>query len=66
MFLGQTATTSNDPRESLRDVIRKVEEQQPFFDKALALEPKFAAMFGRDGNNIRKAILRAPSGEDRR
>src|SRR5262249_44752152 len=36
-----------------------VEKQQPFFDKASALEPKFVAVFGRDKATIFERLFSA-------
>jgi hypothetical protein len=44
---------------SLRAVLKRVEERQPFFDRALMLEPKFVAVFGRDKATIFEHLFSA-------
>jgi hypothetical protein len=39
-------------KQSMSDVLKRVDGRQPFFDKALELEPKFEAVFGRDKATI--------------
>jgi hypothetical protein len=45
--------------DSLRALIRRVDNQKPFFDKVLALEPKFVAIFGRDKDTIFERLFTA-------
>jgi len=40
-------------------VLKRVEAQQPFFDKALSLEPKFVAVFGREKDAIFEHLFSA-------
>ena len=40
-------------------VLKRVEAKQPFFDKALLLEPKFLAVFGRDKTAIFERLFSA-------
>jgi hypothetical protein len=40
-------------------VLKRMEAKQPFFDKALSLEPKFVAVFGRDKDGIFELLFSA-------
>ena len=40
-------------------ILKRLETRQPFFDKALSLEPKFVAMFGRDKDAIFNRLFSA-------
>jgi len=40
-------------------ILKRMEAKQPFFDKALSLEPKFLAVFGRDKNAIFERLFSA-------
>jgi hypothetical protein len=45
--------------QSMSEVLNRVDERQPFFDKALQLEPKFVAVFGRDTATIFEHLFSA-------
>jgi hypothetical protein len=46
-------------QDSCAAVLKRVEAHQPFFDKALALEPKFVAVFGRDKDAVFERLFSA-------
>ncbi len=50
---------ANQQQRGPSAVLKRVEAQQPFFDKALALEPKFVAIFGRDKEAIFERLFSA-------
>jgi len=40
-------------------ILKRLEAQQPFFNKALTVEPKFVALFGRDKEEVFERLLLA-------
>jgi hypothetical protein len=53
---------AGDDRRSLQQhgphaVLKRLEAKQPFFDKAVSLEPKFVAVFGRDKDAIFECLF---------
>lgn len=54
--------TENDQQiqeYALRAILKRIEERQPFFDRALVLEPKFVAVFGTDKATIFERLFSA-------
>jgi hypothetical protein len=54
-----TIDGASKQQRSLYAVLKRVEAKQPFFDKALSLEPKFVAVFGRDKDGIFELLFSA-------